>query len=41
MCKFNVDLLIDVFLFMTYVGGLGLNLIFVDIVVFFEYDWNL
>lgn len=37
---FNNDLFIDVLLFIIYVGGLGFNLIGVDMVVFVEYDWN-
>lgn len=39
--RFNNDFFIDILLLIIYVGGLGLNLIGVDTVIFVEYDWNL
>uniref|UniRef100_A0A5S6QUW1 TATA-binding protein-associated factor n=1 Tax=Trichuris muris TaxID=70415 RepID=A0A5S6QUW1_TRIMR len=38
--RFNEDPSIDLLLLTTQVGGLGLNLIGADVVIFFDHDWN-
>lgn len=37
---FNVDKCIFCFIFLIWSGGVGVNLIGVDIVVFYDSDWN-
>lgn len=40
MERFNVDIRIFCFIFFIRSGGLGVNFIGVDIVIFYDSDWN-
>lgn len=40
MERFNVDKRIFVFILLIRFGGIGVNLIGVDIVIFYDSDWN-
>lgn len=40
VARFNADPSIDALLLTTVVGGLGLNLVGADTVIFVEHDWN-
>uniref|UniRef100_A0A0N4ZBL1 TATA-binding protein-associated factor n=1 Tax=Parastrongyloides trichosuri TaxID=131310 RepID=A0A0N4ZBL1_PARTI len=38
--KFNGDPTYDVLILSTHIGGVGLNLVGADVVIFFDHDWN-